>query len=117
MQETTNQNGPTKDDLVFAVNTISGVCTAPFWDEVYAQTVSLDSIKGFQSAFEALHSAGKDIEAMRMLFALHDLVEKDLLPELEVIAKNAEIASAFIGEFLADTEDLMYDYGAELIVE
>ena len=114
MKEGTQKiNGVDKNELAFAANTISGVCSTPFWDGIYERTVSLDSVKGIQSALDVLHSVGKDIEAMRMIFAIHDLLEMDYPEELDLIVQDEEVASLFIGEFLEDIEDLMYDYMAE----
>ena len=101
-----------KNELAFSVNTISGACAAPFWDGIYERTVSLDSIKGLQSSLDVLHSVGKDEEAMRMIFALYDLLEMDYPEELDIIVQGSELAGLFMGEFLADIEDLMYDYEA-----
>ena len=110
MRDTNTENGFATNDFVIDANIISGKCAAPFWDAIYERVVSLDSVRGLQDAFAELHSAGKDVEATQMLFSLYDLIEEDYPEELDLIARDNELVGIFIGEFLADIEDLMYDY-------
>jgi hypothetical protein len=112
MTDTNEKKKYSDADLAFEVNVVSGACTAPFWDEIYERTVALDSIRALHAAFAALHEAGKDQEAIRMMFALHDMTETDWMEVLDLIVQDEEISALFMGEFLADTEDLLLDYEA-----
>jgi hypothetical protein len=113
MNETVKTNSVSDEDIIFAINTISGVVTMPFWDAVREKVALFESVKSFMGAFEALHQAGKDEEAVRMFFAINDMVELDWPEELDLIVLTAELSAMFMDEFLSDTEDLMYDYEVE----
>ena len=110
MQNTINQNDLSKEEVVFEANIISGKYAAPFWDGIYKRANSIEPIKALQSALEALHDSGKNIEAIQLMFALFVLTEMDYPVEIDYFVQDDELAGVFIGEYLADTEDLMAGY-------
>ena len=98
------------NNLVFAVNTISGICAMPFWDGIYERIVNLDSIKDLYKTLKILHEGGHEKEALRTIFVLFDLTEKDYPEELDFIIQDDGLVALFIEEFLVDTEDLINEY-------
>ena len=86
--------GISKNELAFSINTISGTCATPFWDSIYERTVSLDSVKGFANAIDALHNAGKDMEALYLIFVI-----------LIIVVIIAAIASSPLGIFFSNDPD------------
>lgn len=96
-----------------ALNTVSGAYCSEFWDSVYEVTASVDTIREIKGALEALHATEHDEEAFNLVLALFDLVALEVPLSILEIKPYPEAVNIFIGEFLDDTADLIYDYESE----
>ena len=95
------------------LNTVSGAYCSEFWNSVYEVTESVDTIREIKGALEALHVTEHDDEAFQLLLALFDLSALEVPQSILEIEPYHEAVNIFIGEFLDDTADLIYDYEAE----
>lgn len=97
------------------INQVSGAYSAPFWDGLLAVTESLDTVKAVQGAIEALHAEKKDAEAYHLILAMYDLAAIEVPASIIEIEPYPEGVEQFVGEFLSDVEDLMFDYEREAL--
>ena len=97
------------------INQVSGAYSAPFWDGLLAVTESLDTVKAMQGAIDALHAEKKDAEAYHLILAMYDLAAIEVPASIIEIEPYPEGVEQFVGEFLSDVEDLMFDYEREAL--
>ena len=95
------------------LNTVSGAYSSDFWNSVYQITASVEPIREIKGALEALHAAESDEEAFHLVLALFDLTALEVPHSILEIKPYPEALHIFMGEFLDDTADLLYDYEAE----
>jgi hypothetical protein len=100
-----------KNDLVVAVNMLSGVCSSPFWNAVYAKCENPESLIALKDSLAFLHEYGKDVTAIEVIVAIHDMVNLVYPPEMPMMAESSETAELFLMEFLADADDIIDEYG------
>lgn len=95
------------------INQVSGAYSTPFWDGVYSVTESLQTLREINGTMDALHECGKDAEAYHLILALYDLAAIEVPASIMELEPYPDAVERFIGEFLMDVEDLMYDYESE----
>lgn len=103
-------------DLAIAqetLNTVSGAYCSDFWNSVYEVTASVEPIREIKGALEALHASEHDEEAFHLILAMFNLAALEVPQSILEIKPYREAVRIFIGEFLDDTADLIYDYEAE----
>ena len=110
--DTTNQQNtmPSADDLI---NMISGIYTSPLWDELRGYVDSLKSLRSLSNAIKALQESGKSTEAFAMICALHDVVAIEVAEAITSLEPYPDAVKLFVDEFVADTDDLIWDYEIE----
>lgn len=111
----TQNQSASASDLATAqetLNTVSGAYCSEFWDSVYEVTASVETIREITGAIEALHATEHDEEAYNLILTLFDLAALEVPLSILEIKPYHEAVSIFIGEFLEDTVDLIYDYEA-----
>jgi hypothetical protein len=96
-----------------AINVISGAYTSPLVDTIYALSGSSNSLRYVHNIIKVLYESDKCTEAMQLIHLLYDLAGFDYPNEMALIETNKQTEEIFIGEFLLDVEDLMYEYIAE----
>lgn len=99
-------------DMIY---TLSGAYCSEFWDCMNEVCGSLETIKAIKTTLETLHNEKKDNEAFQLLLALYDIISLETPAEIIEIEAFKEAVPEFIGEFIEDSIDLMYDYEAEAI--
>ena len=109
---TTNQQNtmPSAADLI---NMISGIYTSPLWEELRGYVDSLNSLRSLSAAIKTLHESGKSNEAFAMICALHDVVGIEVPEVIACLDLFPDAVWLFVGEFIADTDDLILDYEIE----
>ena len=109
---TTNQQNtmPTAADLI---NIISGIYTSPLWEELRGYVDSLKTLRKLSTAIKALQESGKSAEAFAMICALHDVVAIEVPEVITSLEPYPDAVKLFVDEFVADTDDLIWDYEIE----
>ena len=109
---TTKQNDtmPTAANLI---NMISGIYTSLLWDELRGYVDSLKSLRQLSTAINALQESGKSAEAFAMICALHDIAGVEIPEVITSLEPYPDAVRLFVGEFIADTDDLIWDYEIE----
>ena len=109
---TTNQQNtmPTAADLI---NIISGIYTSPLWEELRGYVDSLKTLRKLSTAIKALQESGKSAEAFAMICALHDIANIEVPKAITSLEPYPDAMRLFVGEFIADTDDLIWDYEIE----
>jgi len=118
-EETTmmNEKQVPVEDLRAAVQeilyTVSGAYCSEFWDGMREVCDSLGTVKAIKKAIELLHVSGHDKEAFQLILTQYDLIALEIPEAIREIEPYEEATSIFIGEFIEDSIDLMYDYETE----
>ena len=95
------------------INMISGIYTAPLWEELRYYAGSLDTLRKIQKSIIALQECGKSKEAFGLIIALHDLTDLDVPETITGLGPFPDGIKMFMDEFIADTNDIMCDFAAE----
>jgi hypothetical protein len=95
------------------IRNISGAYCSNFWDTVFEVSGTLDTVREINDVVKTLHMSENSKEALKLIVAIHDLAGIETPAEILDIQPYPEATKIFIGEFIEDTEDLMYDYEAE----
>ena len=95
------------------INMISGIYTSPLWGELRGYVDSLNSLRSLSAAIKTLHESGKSNEAFAMICALHDVVGIEGPEVIACLDLFPDAVWLFVGEFIADKDDLILDYEIE----
>ncbi len=103
----------TMPSAVNLINMISGIYTSPLWEELHGYVDSLESLRSLSNAIKALQESGKSSEAFAMICALHDVVAIEVPEAVASLESYPDAVRLFVDEFIADTDDLIWDYEIE----
>ena len=110
---TTEQKSVPMLTIADLIHVITGVYTAPLWDELRSDVDSLRSLRSVSSAIKALQESGKSAEAFAMICALHDIAGIEVPKVIASLELFPNAVWLFVGEFIAYTDDLILDYEIE----
>jgi hypothetical protein len=110
MTKVNEEERPLTNEVNTAVNMISGACTAPLVDMIDNMSENKNSLRYMQSITKALFESKRFDEAIKFIHLLHDISGLNYPDEIALIETNGQLTERFIGEFLLDLEDLMYEY-------
>jgi hypothetical protein len=90
-----------------AANVISGAYAAPLVDALL-EICEDDSMQEICNAIAALGEESRTIEAVQLIRALMDIAKIDCPQEIELLDENETGRDMFVGEFVADLNDILY---------
>lgn len=108
----TNQQN-TMPTIAYLIHVISGIHTPPLWEELRGYVDSLKSLRDLSDAIKALQESGKSAEAFAMICALHDVVTIEVPEAITSLEPYPDAVKLFVDEFIADSDDLIWDYEIE----
>ena len=108
----TNQQN-TMPTIAYLIHVISGIHTPPLWEGLRGCVDSVRSLRSLSGAIKALQKSGKSTEAFAMICALHDVVGIEVPKIIASLDLYPNAVWLFVDEFIADSDDLIWDYEIE----